>query len=189
MEKRFDIYEILPRFVEVRRWTQIDKPLSEDEFDKSMRSKGFAVFSGKDVRGNPTSIVLTDQASSIPNHKDSFVRLIRQIKGKIILISNRVLTTNNISVAAEHDVDIESHTYDRFAIDMTKAPHVPVHSIVTEEEAQELLSFLHKTRYDMPKILHTDTQVIWLGAKQGDLIRITRLSEVTGESLIYRVVI
>lgn len=188
-EKRFDIYIVLFRFVEVRRWQQIDDQMTQEKFDKMMRIKGYVTLSGKDYSGKPTNIVLTDTNSSIPNHKDSFVRLIRLVKDKIILISNRVLTTNNVAVAAEHKIDIESYTFDKFAIDMTKAPYVPHHSIVEEEEATELLASIYKNRYDMPKILQSDTQIIWLGAKQGDLIRIIRLSEATGESMTYRVVI
>jgi DNA-directed RNA polymerase subunit H (RpoH/RPB5) len=42
---------------------------------------------------------------------------------------------------------------------------------------------------NLPSISIMDTQCIWLGAKLNDIIEIERLSESTGLSMYYRIVI
>ena len=51
---------------------------------------------------------------------------------------------------------------------------VPIHELLNEEEAQKLLSELKVKLQNLPKILDTDPQSKKLGAKPGQIIKISR---------------
>jgi DNA-directed RNA polymerase subunit H (RpoH/RPB5) len=59
---------------------------------------------------------------------------------------------------------------------------------MSKDEIKDLFQFTASERADLPKIFITDTQIIWLGAKIGDVIEVTRGSEATGYAIIHRVV-
>ena len=58
---------------------------------------------------------------------------------------------------------------------------------VVEQEAREVLDrYLIKSRAKMPIIHRTDIQARWLGLRQGDIVRITRHNDTSGEYYYYR---
>ena len=65
---------------------------------------------------------------------------------------------------------------------------VPKHEIVPLERIKEVLEKYGSSFEKFPKILRDDTAVIEIGAKKGDLIRITRHSPTAGKAIYYRVV-
>ena len=73
-------------------------------------------------------------------------------------------------------------------IDVSKHELVPKHEIVSEKEKEELIKRFGSLR-NFPRIYSSDPQVKLLGAKPGDVIKIIRKNEVTGESIYYRVVV
>ncbi|MCD6367859.1 MAG: DNA-directed RNA polymerase subunit H [Candidatus Aenigmarchaeota archaeon] len=66
---------------------------------------------------------------------------------------------------------------------------VPQHEILSEDEKQKLLKTLNISEKQLPKILESDPVVKEIGAKVGDVIKITRDSPVAGKSIYYRIVI
>lgn len=73
-------------------------------------------------------------------------------------------------------------------IDILQHNLVPEHTILSEEEAQEVLNDLNVRVDQIPKILPTDPVVKAIGAKLGDILKITRKSETAGVFVAYRVV-
>ncbi|MBI4896515.1 MAG: DNA-directed RNA polymerase subunit H [Candidatus Aenigmarchaeota archaeon] len=73
-------------------------------------------------------------------------------------------------------------------IDIFEHELVPTHEIVPENQKLELLEMLHVKDRRLPKILAKDPAVKKLGAKRGDLIRITRKSLSAGTAVYYRLV-
>lgn len=72
---------------------------------------------------------------------------------------------------------------------VTEHIYVPKHEILSEEEAEELLKRLHAKPEQLPYIHVSDPVVRELGAKPGQILRITRRSETAGESVYYRYVV
>lgn len=65
----------------------------------------------------------------------------------------------------------------------------PKYEVLSEEERINLLKTYKIKPSNLPKILDSDPAVKALGAKPGDIIKITRKSDLAGESVYYRLVI
>tara|TARA_Y100000310_G_scaffold143630_1_gene142968 strand:+ start:459 stop:695 length:237 start_codon:yes stop_codon:yes gene_type:complete len=66
---------------------------------------------------------------------------------------------------------------------------VPKHTILSDSEKKELFIKQHFTTKTLPKILITDSTLINLKVKVGDIIKIERRSETAGVTDYYRAVI
>jgi DNA-directed RNA polymerase subunit H len=66
---------------------------------------------------------------------------------------------------------------------------VPKHEIVPQDQHKELLESMYITsKAKMPEIkFHMDPIARCIGAVPGDIIKITRYSQSSGEAIIYRV--
>ncbi len=67
--------------------------------------------------------------------------------------------------------------------------YVPKHEIIPKKEAEEVLEKFNCKLTENPLIFVTDTAIVGLGIKAGDMIKITRKSSTAGESLYYRYVV
>lgn len=77
----------------------------------------------------------------------------------------------------EKEIDILSHVL------------VPKHVILDDKEKNELLLKYNIMIRQLPKIFHNDPAVKALGAKIGDVLKITRKSSVAGTSEYFRLVV
>ena len=66
---------------------------------------------------------------------------------------------------------------------------VPKHEILTKKGAKDILENYKASKDAFPKILAIDPIIKAIGAKKGDIIKITRESMTAGEAVYYRVVI
>ena len=66
---------------------------------------------------------------------------------------------------------------------------IPKHELLTKEEGQQVLQKYHSSQSQLPYILVTDPIAKEIGAKPGDLVRISRRSETAGSSTYYRYVV
>jgi DNA-directed RNA polymerase subunit H len=66
---------------------------------------------------------------------------------------------------------------------------VPEHILLTEEEAAEVLKRYNITPGQLPKIKTSDVVVKQIGAKPGDILKITRKSLTAGKAVAYRLII
>jgi len=66
---------------------------------------------------------------------------------------------------------------------------VPLHEILSEKEKTQLLAQYKVKPYQMPQIESGDPAVKAIGAKPGDILKITRKSTTAGEHITYRYVV
>ena len=66
---------------------------------------------------------------------------------------------------------------------------VPNHEILEKEQAQAILKLYGITADQLPKIKETDAAAKAIGAKRGNILKITRKSQTAGESIYYRTVV
>jgi DNA-directed RNA polymerase subunit H len=66
---------------------------------------------------------------------------------------------------------------------------VPKHEKISQKEVEELYTKHKITFGELPKILISDAALAELGVKDGDVIKITRISPTAGTSVFYRGVI
>ena len=73
-------------------------------------------------------------------------------------------------------------------IDIQEHMLVPTHEIMTEDEIADEFSDVEYDSKDLPKIRSEDPVVKAIGAKPGDVLRITRESQTAGVFVTYRIV-
>lgn len=76
---------------------------------------------------------------------------------------------------------------DELLVDVASIPYIPKHELLNDKTKETLLGIYKE--HDLPKIFTTDRMVRYLGAKVGDIIKITRPTINSGESVYYRKVV
>jgi DNA-directed RNA polymerase subunit H len=66
---------------------------------------------------------------------------------------------------------------------------VPLHEKLTKDEAEKFLSGRNLTFEKLPRISSSDAAIAHLGAKPGEIIKITRKSATAGEAFFFRGVV
>lgn len=123
------------------------------------------------------------------------VRQVRKMKEKIskeeydggILIGSGFSYSAKKEARAKGIEIIESSKIPSFNI--FEHDLVPKHEILSKEEAEELLKKHHINPYQLPHIKRTDPAIFLIGAKPGDIIKITRKSPTAGIYVTYRYVV
>jgi DNA-directed RNA polymerase subunit H (RpoH/RPB5) len=124
-----------------------------------------------------------------------FKKLLNTIPDKeahVVIVSREGIKTpvkkfmNNYT---KKNIKIKNLLYSNFKVDVRDNIMVPAHILCTIDETKKAMednkieSLIH-----FPKIKLTDPQVLWVGGKPGQLIKIIR-KDVTGETLYYRVIV
>lgn len=89
--------------------------------------------------------------------------------------------------AKKHNIELIPRNFPAFNI--FKHNLVPIHEVVSPEKAEELLRKYRIKAHQLPRIKATDVPIIAIGAKLGDIVKITRDSPTAGKHVTYRVVI
>jgi DNA-directed RNA polymerase subunit H (RpoH/RPB5) len=66
---------------------------------------------------------------------------------------------------------------------------VPKHILLTPQETQEFCDQQYKTIKDFPLIPYTDPQILWIGGRPGQMVKIIRDSEATCNYFAYRTIV
>ncbi len=66
---------------------------------------------------------------------------------------------------------------------------VPKEEVLPADEVNKVLEKYHCTKDNLPKILFSDPTIKLLGARPGDVVKITRNSQTAGRSIYYRIVV
>lgn len=84
---------------------------------------------------------------------------------------------------------IEHFRENELFIDKLSHILVPKHELLEETEKRELLKIYKSKELQLPKILASDPISRYFGARRGQVFKITRSSETSGEYIYYRIVI
>jgi DNA-directed RNA polymerase subunit H (RpoH/RPB5) len=176
----YKIYEVLFKFCASRGYTT-PKMMTHDEFAKEMRNKSVLIpvkNGDKDI-----SIILLDNKHGAMSRQDDVKRLLRN-PGEKIIISNSQPKSNIINVINKHSDPVFIYSRKAFLTDIRNNSNAPLHTIVDKSEIPKEFFNVH----ELPNIMLTDPQIIWLGGKVGDIIRVDGYDKNTGTTIGYRVV-
>ena len=199
----YEVYQNMPALVAAR---QIDTKLdlmTKDEFHKILKLRDYVSFTGtRDDRHGKRKIhvyiVAQDSliTKKVPNYKKLLASLLSKREPTEILIISNNLPSNFIKkyIREERRLNpklyIDNCTYTCFKINLLQHPIVPKHEIADPAELADFLTE-HRTHKDnLPKIRHIDPPIIWLGARPGDVVKVSRdVSDAVGKSVAFRKVI
>ena len=116
-------------------------------------------------------------------------------KNNIILIfNNESISTAVKALLNKYDKlfqknggQLQYFTLRQLMFNPTKHEYVPIHTKLTEEEGKEFMKeYMTRTKIHMHVILQSDPIAKWIGLKHGDIVKINRYNENSGESFSYR---
>ena len=129
------------------------------------------------------------------NKKTIGIAFIRDLRDQIetdevnggIIVADGKYTYSARSNAPEMGIELIPSSLPTF--DIFEHSYVPLHEIVSAEERKEISEKYHAEPYQFPWIRATDPISIILGAKPGDVLKVTQKSETAGKYFSYRYVV
>jgi len=123
------------------------------------------------------------------------IAYIRELRDKVdeeevtggLIVGDGKYTYSARSSAPEMRIELIPPTLPAF--DIFEHDLVPLHEVVSQEERKELSEKYHAEPFQFPWIKSVDPISIILGAKPGDVVRITQKSETAGKYETYRYVV
>jgi DNA-directed RNA polymerase I, II, and III subunit RPABC1 len=109
------------------------------------------------------------------------------VNNAIIVVKDAITTFADIVINKETSLVIESFKENELKFDILQHTSVPKHELLSEEEKKELFKIYNLKESNLPKILKNDNVARYFGAKKGDVFKITRPSETSGEYITYRI--
>lgn len=105
-----------------------------------------------------------------------------------ILIVKDKMTQNNAKMLSSLKVNLQQFDIKSLQFNISKHELVPKHELVRDEnEVKDIVSrYSLKSKFQLPIILKTDAMAKYLGLKNGDVVKITRVSQTAGEYIVYR---
>lgn len=98
------------------------------------------------------------------------------------------MSQNNTKMLSSLKLNVQVFDIKHLQYNVSKHILVPKHELVRDEE--EVKGIIHnfnlKSKFQLPLILKTDAMAKYLGLKNGDVVRITRVSPTAGEYIMYR---
>ncbi len=110
----------------------------------------------------------------------------QQIENSIVVSEGRY--THAVKAGApKHRIELLPKTFPAF--DIFEHELVPKHEILTDAEKQQVLTQYRVHPYQLPQISSSDPAAKAIGARPGDILKITRKSSTAGKHEAYRYVI
>lgn len=194
-EVEFARYKNLIIFAtEWRKYKLTSSTLDNEAFRKTMQADQFVRLECDDEKkGRSVLIYLFDRSSKYVTTSQEMKKLLKKIKGpcNVILVTYQALSVYHRKVIASYKMlAINVYRHEIFDLVLPHGPLCYPHRVMSREEVLKLTNDdLCCYVINLPKILDEDPQCIWIGAEVGDVIEIKMLSDITGETYQYRVVI
>jgi len=102
-------------------------------------------------------------------------------------ITNEIFDEFLETIFQKHNIFIQLFWIETLMVDITQHKLVPNHSIISNEEKEQLLQKYNLVSYNqLPIIMKNDPVAKYYGGKRGDVFKINRPSETAGEYVTYR---
>ena len=138
------------------------------------KSEKWSIYIGSSNMKIFFDLLCKDMSNSIVIYEDSLEKNINRVITKV-----EKLQTDKSRV-------IRTFRYTIFKIILPKLPGAPKYRVLPPSEVTEICNYHRCTPIQFNKLLYTDPMAIWYDIRPGDLVEVTKISEVTGESLGYR---
>lgn len=177
-----------------RKYKRVSPELNKSTFRKNMQYDRYVRLDYFNTsNGKPVVIYLLAKGSKYAEQSHELKKLLAKIKdpSDVILVSEKKFKVYSMRVIATYKhLRVKMYLHENFALIIPKGPLCSKHELMTTTEVKHLLNNeLFCYLYNLPKILVSDPQCIWIGAEVGDVVRITSLSETSGEFIQYKVVV
>ena len=105
-----------------------------------------------------------------------------------ICVAKDKMSQNNTKMLGSLKANLQVFDMRHLQFNISKHSLVPKHEVVRDEnEIKELIEkFTLKSKFQLPIILKIDAMSKYLGLKNGDIVRITRVSPTAGQYVVYR---
>lgn len=105
-----------------------------------------------------------------------------------LLVINDKISQNNMKSINALSLQMQIFNIKELQFNITKHIFVPKHEVIYDQnEIKNLLEIYSlKSKYQLPLIMKSDPVCRYYGVKNGDVFKITRDSETSGEYILYR---
>jgi len=183
---------IIKCLTEYRKYT-LDKNetfLDYDEFNNKIQLITYIKHKLYDKDNNEIIAYIFDKDTKFMNYTTDFKKIIDKHKNStILLFTNDPLNIYLQKTVKKNNSNIYVYLHKHFVMELVKGPFCSKHEILSKEETNKVCFQLMAHGHRLPTISVNDPQCIWIGANVNDLIKITSESELTGESIKYRIVV
>jgi len=195
MESVYEKYENIQKFIkEYRKYEMKDQFHDFESFKKNMQIEQFikhdCINKKKSV---PVYIYIFSEHSKYIKTTTQFKRLMDKIpedNAEVIIISKEELSIYiNKALTKYSHLRIFNYPYKLFAIEIAKGPMCSKHTILADNEVRTLCArdlIIHPL--SLPSISVNDPQNIWIGGEIGQVVKIESISEITGNTIRYRII-
>lgn len=111
------------------------------------------------------------------------------INNAIIIVKDAITAFAKQVFIEAKPLVIECFKENELLIDKLEHVLVPKHEIISDEEKKELLKIYKIKENQLPKILSSDPITKYFGGKKGQVFKITRPSESSGNYIYYRIIV
>lgn len=196
-----DTFITLQRRLNFRAWRALERQTVEERKARSLiELRNYEQVRREEEDDSITFVVKIDSEkkviiSCILNRRVVGVAFVRKLQKRLeeakiskgIMIANVRYTWAARREAKKYRIELIPRRFPPFNI--FKHELVPNHEILSAEKAKELLEKYHIEPHQLPRIKTSDVAVIAIGAKPGNIIKITRESPTAGKHVAYRLVV
>lgn len=201
MKYLYPIYSNLYKLLKMRKLTINNELLNAKDFETEITDKEFVEIDCT-RQSEPMLAFLYGKFSRHLVSTDDFKRHIERIikkkspksllfifdahPDKLTIFKN--LTPNKIKnyLNSMKEIFIEYYDYRSLTINLPKHILWSKHEIAEPQEVEQMMQRIRKSLESLPEICRDDPGVMWIGARPGDVVKITRESEMAGEAIVYR---
>ncbi len=209
----FAIYNNIHSFYDYRKLYALDPKMDQDRFIKRIQKDKYVVMSSIPAKSIQTEsgevdqqklskandmpvvvVVLVYPGTECENKRANMLKILAKVQhpfAEVIVITPIKISpgvAKGLRAMSTHtktsDRTFKAFTYTLFNSVLPEHDLVPKYEILDAAQIEALEEW-HIDPNTLPKIFEHDPQMVWLGARVGDVVKFTQLSEITIEAIGY----